>query len=194
MFACRTRTVVAVACILGSATNAVAEQRANIDGAVEMFGSQCASAIAAPEEFYFDALAGGDESPFMVTLSDDGQIHEVIRMTQPTMLFVRLGEVDGRTHVHCRYSFGFDPSQEATDARNDEFLAAIARLEGATTTGGAMEVRGILSKYSGNPHTVYEYLVNGWPDMEQIVLADIQEGVFTLAVDRMLPRPLSLEQ
>ena len=194
MFDCRIPLALVLTSTFASTSAGQADTVSEISQAIEEFGVQCAPFTESPVEFYKSARSEGDESHFMVTRSDDGLVHLILRMDQREMLIFHIGRVDGRTRVSCQYTLIFDDAlQSTTDVNNDAFLAAIAVLSEANVTGGAMAISGILSEQSANPHTIYDYVISGWPDIEQVVSASIQEGFVRLDVARVFSQQLRLD-
>ena len=194
MFDCRIPLALVLTSALASTSAGLADTTNELSQAIEEFGAQCAPVMDSPDGFYRSALSGGGETSLMVTQSDDGLVHWILRMDQREMFLFYIGQVYGRTRVSCQYSFIVDnPSQSTTDMNNDAFLAAIAGLGETSVTGGAMAISGILSEQSGNPHTIYDYVISGWPNIEQVVSASIQEGLVRLDVARVFSRELRLD-
>ena len=194
MFDCRIPLTLVLTSTLASTSAGLADTKSELSQAIEVFGAQCAPFMESPEEFYRSALSGGNETSLMVTQSDDGLVHWGFRMDQREMFHFYIGQIDDRTRVSCQYSFiVVNPSQSTTDMNNDAFLAAIAGLGGASVIGGAMVISGILSEQSGNPHTIYDYMISGWPNIENVVSASVQEGWIRLDVSRVLSRQLRLD-
>ena len=190
MFDCR----IVFAVVLASTSGGLADSESELRRAIDVFGTQCAQVMDSPEGFYRSARSGGDESSFMITQSVDGLVHWIVRMEQREMLLFYIGQIDGKTRVSCQYSFIVDnPSQSTTDMNNDAFLAVISGLGEANATGGGMAVSGILSEQSGNPHTIYDYVISGWPNIEEVVSASVQEGWVRLDVAKELSRKLRLD-